>query len=65
MSPTKAMNIQCMMCRERIVITVPSEGYRAWQEGALIQDAMPDTPVGVRELLISKVCSPCFDSLSE
>ena len=54
---------RCFICtKSRNVEYDPAE-YRAWQEGALIQDAMPTMAPEDREMLISSVCPPCFHEL--
>jgi len=53
----------CLSCKKDISIWVPLDGFRKWQHGELIQNAMPNVPAGDRELLISGFCSTCFDNL--
>jgi len=51
----------CIFCGKTKEIHVNQQAYEKWQEGALIQNAMPDLPIGDREMLISSICEPCFD----
>lgn len=51
---------RCFICGNRAVLEVPLEGLRAWQNGELIQVALPEMPVGERELLISGVHEHCW-----
>jgi len=53
----------CPMCGETHLITVPIEGYARWQNGACIQDAMPELSADDREMLISGICPRCWDDM--
>jgi hypothetical protein len=59
MSVTK----KCSMCSRTLTIHVDPVDYLEWQHGALIQKIMPYLTEGERELLISDICTTCFDSL--
>lgn len=49
----------CPVCSKITVVSVDSVAYRRWQEGTLIQDAMPDKSATERESLISGMCPKC------
>lgn len=51
----------CPFCKREFQNTFPAEGYRKWQEGALIQDALPDCTADEREFLITGICPECWD----
>jgi len=53
----------CFQCKKEHELHLPETGYNAWQEGAYIQDAMPQVSADDRELLISGICGKCFDGL--
>ncbi len=53
----------CLECKKLIEFVIPDYQYRAWQNGKHIQDAMPDTNPGEREMLISGICNDCFDDM--
>lgn len=56
----------CLICKKKMQINVPAAGYIKWQQGSLIQNAMPELSVSDREILISGICGSCFDlSFSE
>jgi hypothetical protein len=57
------VTIACAVCRVPQILTVPAEGLRKRQAGALIQDAMPDVPEAIREMFVSRTCGPCFAEL--
>jgi hypothetical protein len=59
------MNIEvtCYRCKTDYSIEVSVEGHEKWQEGALIQDALPELSSGERELLISGTCDYCWDEM--
>lgn len=50
----------CLSLTTRMVDVLP-EQIRAWQAGALIQDAMPDVSPVDREWLITGLCPVCQD----
>ena len=39
------------------------EDVTAWENGELIQNAMPYLSADEREVLISGTCGPCFDRM--
>lgn len=52
----------CRCCGKRQTVKLPFEGYLQWRNGVrYIQDAMPQVPEGIRELLKSGICEECFD----
>ena len=57
------LEVKCIKCKKVYTVDVPKEGFFNWQSGMLIQDAMPDVSADDRELLMSHLCSSCFDDL--
>lgn len=56
--------LTCSCCHKRVTVTIPLEGYLLWRNGLRhIQDAMPQVPAGIRELLKSGICEECFDHM--
>jgi hypothetical protein len=56
--------VQCNVCAADHIIFVKMHDYIEWKNGAgFIQDLMPYLSDSDRELLISGVCGPCFDSM--
>jgi hypothetical protein len=55
---------RCFVCGNRAALEVPLEGLRAWQNGELIQVALPDLSAAQRELLISGVHEHCWEKIS-
>ena len=53
----------CPFCGTRSTVSVPTTGFRAWQDGELIQNTMPDLNATAREFLISGMCRDCQDSM--
>jgi len=53
----------CPICGEVFEFDVPADGYRAWQEGELIQNAMPNLAPEYREMLMSHICPFCWDAM--
>jgi hypothetical protein len=57
------MDVRCVGCGKVYSLEVTTEQLADWRAGTLIQTAMPHLTADERELLISKTCGPCFDSL--
>lgn len=53
----------CVDCGKTQQFEVATAHYDAWSNGALIQNALPEVPLEQREILISGMCSVCFDLL--
>ena len=53
----------CGRCLETQHITVGAAELRNWEQGELIQNAMPYLSADEREVLISGTCGPCFDKM--
>lgn len=54
---------ECNSCKELHQIEVYAEDLQAWENGKLIQEAMPYLPPDIRELMISGICGKCFDEM--
>ena len=55
--------VECPFCGCVNFINVPFEGYNAWKNGELIQNAMPELSADEREMLISGICPDCWDNM--
>ena len=55
--------VGCIKCAEAQHITVGNADLDSWENGALIQDAMPYLSADDREILISGICGECFDKI--
>lgn len=55
--------LQCQNCGKTKTVEVNAVDFAAWQKGKLIQDALGYLSVEERELLISSLCSSCFDEM--
>lgn len=62
---TLTFTAMCKTCKRHTTITVLESAFVAWQEGMLIQRAMPQLTPGERELLINEICGECYDKLCE
>jgi hypothetical protein len=49
----------CRFCNASVRIALPTAGFYNWQNGALIQNAMPEVSADAREFLISGICPEC------
>lgn len=63
MNSTMIVRTICPVCGDASEVPVPTEGYRAYQAGALIQDALPGLSPGQREALLTGTCDPCWERL--
>ena len=57
------IEVKCHHCDEEYSIEVSVEGYEKWENGELIQKALPELSSGERELLISGTCDDCWDEM--
>ena len=53
----------CNRCKDQVEMKVHVEDVTAWENGELIQNAMPYLSADEREVLISGTCGPCFDRM--
>ena len=61
---TEEKIIQCKFCQSFFVVSLDIDAYEKWKnDEGLIQDLMPDMKLEERELLVSQICSDCFDAL--
>jgi hypothetical protein len=51
---------RCFHCGDKGMILLPNEGIKAYEDGALIQDAFPDLPRSQREQIISGTHPECW-----
>lgn len=63
---TGVVEVECLCCKTKHTILVPTAGYKKWASGqAKIQHAMPMLTADERELLMSGICGRCFDKIFE
>jgi hypothetical protein len=55
------LELECMYCNYKEVITVREADYISWHNGQFIQDAFPYLTAGQRELMISNTCDTCWN----
>ena len=55
------LNIKCPFCNRTSTVEVNKESFYKWKSGTLIQNAMPELSKQDRELLISGICSLCWE----
>lgn len=53
----------CPFCERNYQRAFNFDGYCAWKNGALVQDAFPNETADAREFLITGICPECFDSM--
>ena len=53
------VEITCPFCGNDHAVEVDLAQFEAWQDGELIQKAMPDLTLTEREQLISGLCPKC------
>lgn len=54
---------KCCVCKQEGLVRIPESEFRAWKNGALIQDAMPTTDADTREQIITGTHKECWDKL--
>jgi hypothetical protein len=52
----------CPFCKKSRTVMFRGNEFRAWQNGAYIQNAMPKTSADDREFLMTGMCADCFPS---
>tara|TARA_R100000008_G_scaffold46021_1_gene27091 strand:+ start:343 stop:582 length:240 start_codon:yes stop_codon:yes gene_type:complete len=62
-NPIVSLTAACRLCRCEQKITAPVSGWLAWQNGELIQEALPMLSPSERELLISGTCDDCWTEM--
>lgn len=60
---TMEVMVTCRFCGTTHTMTVCIDDYFDWQDGELIQRAMPYLTPGERELLKSQTCQDCWDKM--
>lgn len=58
LNPIK-LDMRCPMCGQTHSVVVEEGDFLEWQNGELIQRAMPDLSIVEREQLISHICPKC------
>lgn len=53
----------CIQCGNPGQVRVPVKEYAAWENGGLIQSAMPSLSAAERELIISGTHGECYDKI--
>lgn len=54
---------KCIVCGKEVSVEVDKESIIEYNEGKLIQDAMPMVSAANREFLISGCCDNCFNNM--
>lgn len=53
----------CRRCSTIHEAEVKMKDFEDWKNGKHIQDALPDIPIDLREILISGICNECYKDL--
>lgn len=53
----------CMLCGRTSTVEVSAEGYDEWKRGAMVQDAFPEEPADLREMLKTGIHPDCWDEI--
>lgn len=59
------INCRCPLCGKTSFVTCTEEQWRAYENGALAQEAFADLTVCAREAIISGMCGDCQESFFE
>jgi len=57
------IHLECKECGKPKFVDVNTFGFLRWQQGMLIQRALPELSTDDRELLISRICPECWTKL--
>ena len=57
------VSVVCPFCGKEHSVEVSESAFYKWQNGALIQNAMPTLSATEREQLISHICPACQENL--
>jgi len=63
MNNTIILEVECLICGNVTEISVEINDYVDWQCGKLVQDAFPYLKADEREVLVSGICSDCWDNM--
>lgn len=55
--------VSCDICDKKFSIQAYPQDMREWENGALIQNAMPYLTTKEREILTSRTCDYCFEEM--
>ena len=55
------VSVTCPFCGKENFLTLSAKDFNAWQEGELVQNAFPYLDANERELLVSGICSECWE----
>lgn len=58
---TVLLNIICPMCLSSNELEVSKQGFKDYDNGALIQNAFPTLTPDQREFLLSGICNTCWE----
>ena len=59
-NPIATKTVTCQHCGVDQTISAPVINFLAWENGELIQNALPMLTAGEREMLISQTCDDCW-----
>lgn len=59
----EAVQFKCVACGEHEHVDVDAAGFRRWQQGELIQRALPDLTPTQREAIKMSWCLLCVDRI--
>ena len=52
--------VSCEHCNKTYALNINEKGWKEWESGDFIQDALSDLEAWERELLISGTCHECW-----
>lgn len=57
------VTIDCAMCSESVTVAVDPIAYQEWKDGKPLERAFDYLTASEREMLKSRTCQKCWDSL--
>lgn len=55
--------IECCKCHNGFIVMADPADVKSWEDGALIQEALPYLDVDKRELFKTGICPYCWDNM--
>ena len=60
-SEESQMQVNCVKCDRPVDVPCTEQQIKVWQDGEMIQNAMPNLTADQREMLITGICGICWE----
>lgn len=62
---TYALMRKCPFCPTISEVVVEAQGLWDYEHGVMLQNAFPDLSADEREVILTGICTPCYDSITD